>query len=229
MLVGLEGSPSMGVCVTSSDPRRGGRPAWPDGSGELTPGEGGLDALAVLLAAGWGAIQLPPDGYPAEVAVALLEQVAEQAEEFHRHGYDLVLVGARDGLAEARQGDRAGADVGDADDQVCQGGLAAARLADQPDDLTGADLEVHAVHRHHPGAAGAVRLHHRLEARQPVTGRRGNGGRPRPRVRCSLGSAPPPPGTGSGRGGGRRGRCRPGPGGGSPSRQRSWAIGQRSA
>ncbi len=67
----------------------------------VNPGEGGLDALAVLLDAGWGAIQLPPDGYPAEVAVALLEQVAEQAEEFHRHGYDLVLVGARDGLAEA--------------------------------------------------------------------------------------------------------------------------------
>jgi predicted secreted protein len=40
VLVGLEGSPSMGVCVTSSDPRRGGRPEWPDGSGELTPGQG---------------------------------------------------------------------------------------------------------------------------------------------------------------------------------------------
>jgi predicted secreted protein len=40
VLIGLEGSPSMGVCVTSSDPSRGGRPAWPDGAPELAPGEG---------------------------------------------------------------------------------------------------------------------------------------------------------------------------------------------
>jgi hypothetical protein len=30
----------MGVTITSSDPRRGGRPAWPDGSPELSSGEG---------------------------------------------------------------------------------------------------------------------------------------------------------------------------------------------
>jgi hypothetical protein len=36
----VEGSPSMGVTITSSDPQRGGRPAWPDGSPELTSGEG---------------------------------------------------------------------------------------------------------------------------------------------------------------------------------------------
>ena len=40
VLVGVEGSPSMGVTITSSDPQRGGRPAWPDGSPELTSGEG---------------------------------------------------------------------------------------------------------------------------------------------------------------------------------------------
>ena len=40
MLIGVEGSPSMGVCITSSDPKRGGRPGWPDGAGELTEGEG---------------------------------------------------------------------------------------------------------------------------------------------------------------------------------------------
>jgi predicted secreted protein len=40
VLVGLEGSPSMGVHVTSSDPDRGGRPEWPDGAPELTPGSG---------------------------------------------------------------------------------------------------------------------------------------------------------------------------------------------
>ena len=40
VLVGIEGSPSMGVRITSSDPQRGGRPEWPDGSGELSPGSG---------------------------------------------------------------------------------------------------------------------------------------------------------------------------------------------
>jgi predicted secreted protein len=40
VLVGLEGSPSMGVCVTSSDPKRGGRPTWPEGTSELAPGRG---------------------------------------------------------------------------------------------------------------------------------------------------------------------------------------------
>jgi predicted secreted protein len=40
VLVGLEGSPSMGVRVTSSDPDRGGRPEWPDGAPELSPGSG---------------------------------------------------------------------------------------------------------------------------------------------------------------------------------------------
>ena len=40
VLVGLEGSPSMGVRVTSSDPKRAGRPEWPDGAPELTPGRG---------------------------------------------------------------------------------------------------------------------------------------------------------------------------------------------
>ena len=40
ILVGIEGSPSMGVHITSSDPDRGGRPEWPDGSSELSPGSG---------------------------------------------------------------------------------------------------------------------------------------------------------------------------------------------
>ena len=40
VLVGLEGSPSMGVCTTSSDPERGGRPEWPAGTDELTLGQG---------------------------------------------------------------------------------------------------------------------------------------------------------------------------------------------
>ena len=40
VLVGVQGSPSMGVTITSSDPERGGRPAWPDGTAEHTGGEG---------------------------------------------------------------------------------------------------------------------------------------------------------------------------------------------
>jgi len=67
----------------------------------VNPPAGGLDALAVLSATGWGAMQLPAEDYPLEVRAALLAEVAEQAEEFHRHGYDLVLVGSCDGLGEA--------------------------------------------------------------------------------------------------------------------------------
>jgi predicted secreted protein len=40
ILLGVEGSPSMGVRITSSDPGRGGRPEWPEGTPELTSGEG---------------------------------------------------------------------------------------------------------------------------------------------------------------------------------------------
>jgi hypothetical protein len=67
----------------------------------VNPGPGQLDGMAVLAAAGWGVMQLPDDGYPAEVAQPLLAEVAEQAEEFSRRGYGFILVGERDGLAEA--------------------------------------------------------------------------------------------------------------------------------
>jgi hypothetical protein len=67
----------------------------------VNPLPGGLDALAVLAAAGWGAMQLPADDYPAEIAGRVLAEVTEQAGEFSRHGYDFVLIGDRDGLAEA--------------------------------------------------------------------------------------------------------------------------------
>jgi predicted secreted protein len=51
VLVGLEGSPTMGVCVTSSDGELGGRPAWPEGSSELAPGRGiYIEELAAELA-----------------------------------------------------------------------------------------------------------------------------------------------------------------------------------
>ena len=67
----------------------------------VNPPPGGLDGLAVLAAACWGVMQLPDDAYPAEVAGLLLAEIAEQVEEFSRHGYLFVLVGGRDGLDEA--------------------------------------------------------------------------------------------------------------------------------
>jgi hypothetical protein len=70
-------------------------------AGELLNGETGVDVLAVLQQEDWGAIQLPASEYPDHVARPLLEQVAEQAEEFARHGYRLVIVGSREGLDDA--------------------------------------------------------------------------------------------------------------------------------
>ncbi|MDR0342046.1 MAG: hypothetical protein LBI49_02840 [Nocardiopsaceae bacterium] len=67
----------------------------------VNPAPGQLDGLAVLAAAGWGVMQLPAGDYPAEVAQQLLAGIAEQVEEFSRHGYTFVLVGDRDGLAAA--------------------------------------------------------------------------------------------------------------------------------
>lgn len=72
----------------------------------LNPPPGGLDALAVLKEEDWGVIQLPASDHPDEVVAALLDQVAEQTEEFARHGYRLAIVGRYDGLADvlARHG-----------------------------------------------------------------------------------------------------------------------------
>ena len=54
VLVGVDGSPSMGVRVTSSDPERGGRPDWPDEATDVRPGHGILieEVLAALAARG---------------------------------------------------------------------------------------------------------------------------------------------------------------------------------
>jgi hypothetical protein len=70
----------------------------------VNPPPGGPDGLAAAAEAGWGVLQLPAEDYPARLAGPLLAEVAEQVDEFHRHGYDLVLVGERDGLAEALAG-----------------------------------------------------------------------------------------------------------------------------
>jgi hypothetical protein len=69
--------------------------------GYVNPPPGGLDAVAVAAQTGWGVMQLPADDYPPEVAAPLLAEVAEQVEEFSRHGYGFVLIGERAGLPEA--------------------------------------------------------------------------------------------------------------------------------
>jgi hypothetical protein len=69
--------------------------------GYVNPPPGGLDAVAVAAQTGWGVMQLPADDYPPGVAGPLLAEVAEQLEEFSRHGYAFVVVGERAGLPEA--------------------------------------------------------------------------------------------------------------------------------
>jgi hypothetical protein len=66
----------------------------------VNPEPGGLDALAVCQRAGFGVMQLPATWYPDEVAAGWLEQVAEQLDEYLRHGYAVVLV-TRAGDADA--------------------------------------------------------------------------------------------------------------------------------
>ena len=70
----------------------------------VNPAPSGVDGVAAATQAGWGVLQLPPEDYPADLTKRILFEVAEQAEEFARHGYDLVLVGQCDGLAEALAG-----------------------------------------------------------------------------------------------------------------------------
>jgi hypothetical protein len=67
----------------------------------VNPDGRGIDGLAALESAGWGVIQLPSRDYPDEVAAPLLELVAEQTEEFTRHGYTVAVIGRRAGLDEA--------------------------------------------------------------------------------------------------------------------------------
>lgn len=67
----------------------------------VNPPPGGLDGLAVFAEAGWGVMQLPAADYPPQTAARMLAEVAEQVEEFSRHGYELVVVGECDGLAVA--------------------------------------------------------------------------------------------------------------------------------
>lgn len=85
VLVGLEGSPSLGVCVTSSDPERGGRPTWPEGASELAPGRGiYVEELAAELAGrglpmprAMGISHQLPDHDPARERAALIDLLGD--------------------------------------------------------------------------------------------------------------------------------------------------------
>jgi len=85
VLVGLEGSPSMGVRITSSDPARGGRPEWPDGAPELTGGRGIL--IEALLA------ELARRGVPAPRAGGVTHVLPDHDAGAERAGLVAVLEG----------------------------------------------------------------------------------------------------------------------------------------
>ena len=67
----------------------------------VNPPPGAVDGLAVLDEAGWGVMQLPDAAYPAEMTARILADIAEQVQEFHRHGYDIVLIGEGGGIMAA--------------------------------------------------------------------------------------------------------------------------------
>ena len=62
--------------------------------------------LPELRTGGFGTIQLPPPGLPAEVVSEWLEQVAEHVAEFRRNDYEVVLAG--DGTNEAELHEKLG-------------------------------------------------------------------------------------------------------------------------
>jgi hypothetical protein len=69
----------------------------------VNPEPGGLDALEVCQRSGFGVMQLPATWYPEDVAAGWLEQVAEQLDEYLRHGYAVVLVTRAGDADGARQ------------------------------------------------------------------------------------------------------------------------------
>ncbi|MDQ6709969.1 MAG: hypothetical protein M3Z11_05365 [Candidatus Dormibacteraeota bacterium] len=83
VLIGLEGSPSMGVCITSSDPQRGGRPEWPDGTNELAEGQGIF--METLLD------ELQSRGIRQPRVAAITHQLPDHDESAERHRLEAFL------------------------------------------------------------------------------------------------------------------------------------------
>jgi predicted secreted protein len=73
VVIGVEGSPSLGVRLTSSDPARGGRPGWADGAPEVAAGQGIF--LEELLAA------VAARGVPAPRAIGVTESLPDHDQE----------------------------------------------------------------------------------------------------------------------------------------------------
>jgi len=83
VLVGVDGSPSMGVRVTSTDPVRGGRPQWPDEATDLAPGPGIL--IEELQAA------LARRGVQAPRATAVTHELPDHEPEAERADFVALL------------------------------------------------------------------------------------------------------------------------------------------
>jgi predicted secreted protein len=81
VLIGVEGSPSMGVTITSSDPLRGGRPEWPDGTAEHAAGEGIFieELRAALARRGIGFPRVAGETHAIPAASPAAERAALQA------------------------------------------------------------------------------------------------------------------------------------------------------
>ena len=87
VIIGIEGSPSLGVHITSRDPDRGGRPAWPDGEPEKAPGQGIL--LDELLA------EIRERGLPEPRRMGIMHQLSEFDESVDRAKLDALLGAGR--------------------------------------------------------------------------------------------------------------------------------------
>ena len=83
IVIGIEGSPSLGVSITAIDPERGGRPEWPAGEVDKAPGQGIL--LQELLA------ELGERDVPAPRVLGILHQLSWRDEAVDRANLAAVI------------------------------------------------------------------------------------------------------------------------------------------
>jgi hypothetical protein len=107
----------------------------------------GFDVLGALEEAGWGVVLLPADWYPDAAAGPLLDAIADQLHEYHRHGYAVALVGERAGLdaALSRAGVPMPVTVRATTASELQTGLAAVASALAPHDAAAAQRDITAA------------------------------------------------------------------------------------
>ena len=106
----------------------------------INDGGTSFDVLGALDEAGWGVVLLPPAWYPDATAGPLLDAIADQLHEYHRHGYAVALVGEREGLDAvlARAGLPVPAAVPATTASELEAGLAAVASALAPHDAAAA-------------------------------------------------------------------------------------------